>query len=443
MSDERRDARLVDAIERPGQDPELERDARALRAVLAQARDALPLEEPPTTLDARILAAARIAADEARARQASTGWRRWLRSPALGLALAGGMAAIVAVVIDPAALRAPATEPATLRNAPPPAPTAQSASAEEPAAARARAAAPREPTAGDAPSASGVGRLAAEEGAEPQRTRRDELAEPGPVGGGATPRAPKTERAAPVDERLDDERSSRESAAAKDTGMVAMRDEDPAATLDRAAVAKAKKAIAHPPKEEELAAKDAWGLVGDGARIVAQPQPAAARDDEADGERPPPPSAPRAEDARAKRKANESAVAGGSASAGAGGVGVTDAAPFLAPSASPPRRPSSEPNIAALPAPSDAAVAALLAEAAREASAGRSEQAAATLETAAREARREPDRGLVALRRAELALATGRPAEAQVHAQVASRSPSPAVVARARVLSARARAAAP
>ena len=34
MNDERRDARLVDAIERSGEDAELEREARALREVL-------------------------------------------------------------------------------------------------------------------------------------------------------------------------------------------------------------------------------------------------------------------------------------------------------------------------------------------------------------------------------------------------------------------------
>jgi hypothetical protein len=83
-----------------------------------------------------------------------------------------------------------------------------------------------------------------------------------------------------------------------------------------------------------------------------------------------------------------------------------------------------------------------LAEATRLERAGLADRAATALEAAATQATREPDRGLVAVRRAELALAMGRPAEALVHAQVAGRSTSPAIVARARLLAAQARAAA-
>lgn len=84
-------------------DPSEAAELESFRAMLGELRT-IEDEEPPAHLDALVLAHARKAAEEAEAAAQKRGLRGFIRrvlgSPLAGLAVAGGVAALVALVLS-------------------------------------------------------------------------------------------------------------------------------------------------------------------------------------------------------------------------------------------------------------------------------------------------------------------------------------------------------
>jgi hypothetical protein len=111
VTSERDDSRLVEylygelsadderAYERSlADDPEASAETRALASVLALAREADAPVEPPSFLDAKIMAAARAQAEAQAEVTRSRGWRRWLSGSSVGGALVAVAASALVVL---------------------------------------------------------------------------------------------------------------------------------------------------------------------------------------------------------------------------------------------------------------------------------------------------------------------------------------------------------
>lgn len=132
MTSERDDSRLVEylygelsadeerAYERSlADDPEASADTRALASVLALAREADAPVEPPSFLDAKIMAAARAQAEAQAEATRASGWRRWLSGSSVGGALIA-VAASALVVLNLDLLEPRIVEPTAAPRAPSP-----------------------------------------------------------------------------------------------------------------------------------------------------------------------------------------------------------------------------------------------------------------------------------------------------------------------------------
>jgi hypothetical protein len=132
VTSERDDSRLVEylygelsadearAYERSlADDGEASADARALASVLALAREVDPAVDPPSFLDAKIMAAARAQAEAQVEATRSRGWRRWLSGSSVGGALIA-VAASALVVLNLDLLEPRIVEPTAAPRAPSP-----------------------------------------------------------------------------------------------------------------------------------------------------------------------------------------------------------------------------------------------------------------------------------------------------------------------------------